>query len=416
MAGSQLAHGQTFEPGYLVLQRGDTLRGQVENAFWEEPAKVVRFRPTATARPVAYAARQLRSVRLASGRLLRRELLTIDLDAETRLTYLSRGVTHRPRPDSVLADVLVQGPATLLGIVLNETRHFFVQRPGKDYLELAGHNYLLFKDGADRIADANNYQGQLLLYFGDCAAVTGLLPTIPFTEEGMQRVVRTYNRACSGAALAPETDTPAPAAAARPHATVRLGVLAGVRYNSMLLKAADNQGGALDGRNADGRPHALGGIYTDLVAGGRRLALHADLQVSQLGSSQPQAVAATATSLASSYHWRATHVAVRFGLRGFVPVGAQTQVVVGGGYEVNSFWGGTSEFKSGGEVYEFVYPFHGTPLPYLEAGLSRNRLGLMASGRLYEADYFYAYTYHPWSLSLALSYRLNANSDALPAQ
>jgi hypothetical protein len=43
------AHSQTFESGYLVLQRGDTLRGEIENAFWEEPPATVRFRATATA-------------------------------------------------------------------------------------------------------------------------------------------------------------------------------------------------------------------------------------------------------------------------------------------------------------------------------------------------------------------------------
>jgi hypothetical protein len=409
IAGSHLSHSQTFEPGYLVLQRGDTLRGEVENAFWEEPAKVVRFRPTATARPVAYAARQLRSVSLASGRLLRRELLIIDFDAETRLSYLQHGISHRPRPDSVLADVLVQGPATLLGIVLNETRHFFVQRPGQDRLELAAHNYLVIKNGTQRIADANNYKAQLLTYFGDCQYVTSLLPTTAFTEKEMQRLVRAYNRECSGAPPAPET--PMPAAAARPRAAVRMGVLAGVRYNSMHLKANDAPAGPLDGRNADGRPHALGGLYADIVAGGRRLALHSDLQVSQLGNAQATAVAATP---ASSYHWRATHVVAHFGLRGFIPVGLRAQLVVGGGYEVNSFWGSTSEFRYAGEPYEFVYPFRGTPLPYLEAGLSRNRWAAMLNGRLYETDYFNTYTYHPWSLSLALSYRLNTDSDDLP--
>jgi hypothetical protein len=412
LAGNQLAHGQSFEPGYLVLQRGDTLRGEVENAFWEEPAKVVRFRPSATARPVAYASQQLRSVSLASGRLLRRELLTIDLAAETRLAYLSDRIAHRPRPDSVLADVLVQGPATLLGLVLHETPHFFVQRPGQDRLELAAYNYLLVKNGRQLIADGNNYKAQLLTYFGDCPAVTSLLPTTAFNEEGMKRLVRAYNRQCSGAVLPPET--PEPAAAARPHVTVRLGVLAGVRYNSMPLKTADGPAGPLEGRNADGRPHALGGLYADVVAGGRRLAMHTDLQVSQVGNAQATAVAATPTSPASSYRWRATHVVAHFGLRGFLPVGSRTQVVVGGGYEVNSFWNVTSEFNFGGTVYNFVYPFRGTPLPYLEAGLSRNRWAALLNGRLYDIGYFDAYTYIPWSLSLVASYRLNRNSDELP--
>lgn len=53
IAANQLAHSQNFEPGCLVLQRGDTLRGEVENAFWESPAKTVRFRATLCTRSAA---------------------------------------------------------------------------------------------------------------------------------------------------------------------------------------------------------------------------------------------------------------------------------------------------------------------------------------------------------------------------
>ncbi|MBJ6108016.1 hypothetical protein JAO73_03265 [Hymenobacter sp. BT523] len=413
VCGAHPAYSQTFEPGYLVLQRGDTLRGEVENAFWEEPAKTVRFRPTATARPVTYTSQQLRSVGLASGRLLRHELLTIDMDAETRLPYLSHRITHRPRPDSVMADVLVQGPATLLGIVLNETRHYFVQRPGQPRLELAAHNYLLYKDGTERIADANNFRGQLLLYFGDCPAVTALLPGTAFTDEGLRRVVRTYNRACSGVPQPAELPEPT-AAAARPHVVMRWGVTAGLRYNSLRLHDPLGNGGPLEGYNADGAVHALGGLYADVVAGGRQFALHGDVQASRFGSTQPLQVAATSTTLASSFQWSGTNVVAHFGLRAFLPVGTRGQAVAGLGYEVNSFWGVTSEFVYGDRVSDFVYPFRGTLLPYLEAGFSQKRLTLMANGRVYEPDYFYQLNYQPWSLALTLSYRLNADSDALP--
>ncbi|UOQ73335.1 hypothetical protein [Hymenobacter cellulosilyticus] len=66
---------QTIEPGYVVLSSGDTLRGEVENAFWEDPPASVRFRSAPTVELITYSALQLRGLGLVSGRHLRLELL-----------------------------------------------------------------------------------------------------------------------------------------------------------------------------------------------------------------------------------------------------------------------------------------------------------------------------------------------------
>lgn len=423
--GTQLARGQSFEPGYLVLQRGDTLRGEVENVFWEDPPTVVRFRPAASARLVAYAARQLRSVYLGSGRLLRHELLPIDRYAETRLNSLTNGILRRQRPDSVLADVLVLGPATLLGITLSETKHFFVQRPGQPYMEMAGRNYLMQQDGTPHVADANDYKSQLLRYFGDCEAATSLLATTAFTTEGLRRVVKTFNQQCSGVPQPrEETAVIADSQPTRSHVAIRLGVLAGGRFNSMHLNGNGQPGTVLNGYNIDGRLHPQAGLYADVVNGGRRLAFHTALLVSQFGRPHPVAFAGTATTWRGSYQWSSTNVALQLGLRGLLPIGPQLQLLVGAGYEANSFWNSTSVFVYDNQSGDFIDSFNSSALPYVEVGLSRNRLAAVLNGRVYEETHFshwaalpaglttVDYTYTPWSLSLALSYRLNADSDA----
>ena len=307
--------------------------------------------------------------------------------------------------------------------MLHDTKHFFVQRTGQPYLELAARNYLRRQNGTLGIADGNNYKGELLLYFGDCGAATSLLPTTLFTAEGLTRVVQAYNAQCSPARRAGQEIVPLNQAQ-RPRVAVRLGLMAGLRYNSLRFDRQGQEGAVLHGRNADGQAHPHAGLYADVVSGGRRLAFHSALLASGFGRAQPVAFAATPNTPAGSYEWHGTQVVLQFGLRGLLLVGPQVQLLVGAGYEINSFWNTSSVFTFDNQPGDFLFAFRGTPLPYLEVGASRKRLAVTLNGRVYEPDYFthpfsaagkissVTYTYTPWSLSLALSYRLNADSDA----
>lgn len=419
---AQLAWSQVFEPGYLVMSPGDTLRGEVENTFWEEPPAAVRFRATATAPLTTYYGEQIQTLYLSSGRLLRRETLPLDRAAETQVNLLPTNVVRRQKPEAVLADVLVLGPASLRGLTLNGTKHFFVQRTGQPYLELAARNYLVNKDGATRIADANDYKSQLLRYFGDCEAATHQLDQLPFTAEGLTGLVQAYNLQCSGARQAGQ-EIAVRRQQVRPPIAVRVGVLAGLRYNSLRFNGQGQASAALHGANADAQAHPQLGFYADFVNGRRRLALHAATVVSRFGQRQPVAFAATANTLAGSYEWHGTLAALQLGLRGFWPLGPQVQAMGGIGYELNTFWDGFSALHYGPDQTGFIYQFYSSAMPYLEAGLSRQRFGFTLLGRAYQAETFtlfhsspssgtnVTYTYTPWSLSATLSYRFNAEPD-----
>ncbi|MBO0357067.1 hypothetical protein J0X19_03840 [Hymenobacter sp. BT186] len=404
-----------------MLTSGDTLRGEIENAFWKDAPATVRFRPGPTVRPTPYPARRLQSVYLASGRLLRHELLPVDRYAETRYSFLDYGNVRQQKPDSVLADVLLLGSASLRGASLEETEHYWVQRTGQPHLELSARKYLGMVNGVQSIIDGNDYQSQLLVYFGDCEAVVNLIPTTPFTTEALQHLVHTYNQQCSGQAHTEQVIRSA--TPQRGTVAVRIGVLGGVRYNSLRFRAADNTNGALDGVNADNFPHPQGGLYVDVVNSGRRLAFHTAVLATTFGRMNPVRLS-SGTSQAGSFAWRGTQAFLQFGLRGFLPVGTTYQVVVGGGYELNAFWLQASHLSYPGRQQYFLDRFYGTPLPYLEAGIKHNRLLLALNGRVYMNDtYFYYngtedshYTYQPWSLSLMVGYRLNADSDATPGR
>jgi len=418
-----LVKGQVFEPGYVVVGHGDTLRGEVENGFWEDTPNNIRFR-SATGALTTYPKHQLRSAYLASGRLLRKELLPIDRSAQTEITRLTTSPIGQQQLDSVLADVLVVGSASLLGLTLHNVKHFFVRRETQPYLEVAERRYLV-KDasGGTRVADGNDYKNKLRIYFGDCPAAMAASDKASFTAEGLKAVIQTYNQQCSASGQigreirSDQTN--------RAKVIVRLGVMAGARYNSLRTQSvgytAQTQT-VLNNYNFDGRLNAQGGIYADLVDAGRRLALHTALLVSRVGQSDVVPLPTLDASEPGSFERHSTLLTLQYGLRYFAPVGQHLQVVLGSGFELNHALTSTSRFNYNGTDKKFLYGFNSTLLPYLEAGLSRDRLSFVMTGRLYKKEEFshYAsrvdprlltYKVNPWSLSVVLGYRLNSNPD-----
>ncbi|MEJ7662613.1 MAG: hypothetical protein WKG07_25140 [Hymenobacter sp.] len=108
---------------------GDTLRGEIENDFWEQPPTFIRFRRTADSPSELLKPRQLRAVSFTGGRYFRYEVLLLDRAAETRLPDIQRGNFVDMQPDSVLAEVLLTGPVELLRVARPGAVHFEVRRP-----------------------------------------------------------------------------------------------------------------------------------------------------------------------------------------------------------------------------------------------------------------------------------------------
>lgn len=399
------AAAQTFEPGYVVRLAGDTLRGEIENHFWKEPPTAVRFRPAPAAPVVQLRPGQLRAFRLSSGRYFRADLLPIDRHAETNLNLLPRGLVIAQQPDSVLAEVLVEGPATLLRMVLPGATHYFVKREQQPYLELTGRRYLREVQGRLIDTDANDYRAQLGQYFGDCAAVTGQLPSRAFTAPDLLALVQAYNQQCASARQ--------PGAeyllAARPRRRVSwaVGVLGGTRYSTVRLQrnaffyppnTAPVEPATLDNLQLDGRLHPSGGFYTDLLMPGRQLALHAEVGVSSFG--RRGTVAARAAVPAARFEWRGYTTTWRLGLRYFGHLGSEWQLHAGTGFAFDRSWGlrssivyGDGQSRTVGRLTvpgwgTFVgappntFPYSLFSWPYLELGLSHRRWSVILDGRL----------------------------------
>lgn len=457
------AAAQAFEPGYVVRLAGDTLRGEIENHHWEEPPTSIRFRAGSSSPVATFRPGQLRAVRLGSGRYFRADVLPVDRGAETELRRLPRGLAFNQKPDSVLAEVLVEGPATLLRMQLAAT-HYFVRREQQPYLELTERRYLREVRGGLLVTDANNYRAQLSTYFGDCAAVTGQLHLLDFTAPALTGLIQAYNRSCSAAGQAGQEYLPL--AQPRRKVSWQFGLRGGLRLSGQRLRLmADDfvplaaytglEPATLDGLELDGRVHPSGGLYLDALLPGRHVAVHSELSVGTFG--RQGAVAARESVPAGRFQWQGNTTTVRLGLRYYTHLGGEWQLLGGIGAAYDHNWNLRASLRYGdGQPRPvrndltvpgssgFVLPPRATlsglvfTWPYLEAGLCRGRWNLILDGRLLpkqESVYYdqlvaarieerngrverYAgHSYdagRAWSVGLTAAFRLTRNADDQP--
>ena len=422
---------QRFDPGFLVKTTGDTLRGEIENDFWVQPPLTVRFRSAPDATLATYETTEISSLALTNSRYFRRELLPLDRSAETQKALLPNGLVFNQKPESVLAEVLIEGPASLLRMALPGAVHYWVRRENQPFIELTERLYMRRINGRLNIVDGNNYKAQLYTYFGDCASVAQAAQATPYTAAGLISLVQAYNQECA-VTRQPGTDftlTDNP----KRRIVLNGGILGGGRLNSLRLRGQSANGtrhAVLDGLNIDNRPHPLAGLYLDVLNGGRQVALHGDLTVSTFGQAGRLSSPAGPNG---RYVWRGKLGTARLGARHFVPVGRQQgRFFYGAGVLLEYVWDHESrlEYASSGSSYPqtpFVNPLELHSLPYLELGWRQGRFTAALDVCPYSQISYYdpfstgpnasrghGYVGRPWSFSATVGFRLNADSDAAP--
>lgn len=431
------AQAQRFEAGFVVKSTGDTLRGQIENNFWVEPPKEVRFRASPNAPILVIEPEDISSFALTPGRYFRREMLPLDRQAETRLAQLPTGLVLNQKSEFVLAEILISGSASLLRVALPGAVHYWIRREDQAYIELAERSYMRQINGRLVIADGNNYKSQLYGYFGDCLRVTQVANSTPYTDAGLISLVQLYNQECAASHQLGTNFTLTSASKRR--VGFNGGVLGGVRLNTFRLRNQTADGtryAVLDGLNIDNRLHPLGGLYLDVLHGGRKAALHLEVSMNTYGQTGRFSVPGGPDG---RYVWRGTLGTARMGGRNFVSLGQmQSRFFYGAGILVEYLWKQKSllEYVSPTLPYtqdRFVNAGRINSLAYLEAGWRRDRLTLALDICTYrKVDYYDSlsasllgtspahlgneYSGRPWSFSATVGFRLNTNPDAVATQ
>lgn len=412
LLASFLSHAQTFESGLLVRATGDTLRGEIENGFWVEPPEFIRFRATPGSASHLFQPRQLRAVSFTNGRYFRYEALPIDHAAEMQLHRLPRGNATDVHTDSLLAEVLLEGPAELLRVVPGGITHYLIRRAGQPYLELSERKYL--RETALRgwaAVDGNNYAAQLGVYFGDCPAATAAVAQAPFTAAGMAAVVQAYTAGCAAGAQ-PGRSWLAQAVPRR-RLAFQGGLLAGARYNRIEPQGFGN------GDCSDCQAHPYAGLYAELLQPSRTFATYGELSISPFQGHVRNYLYTGQPAAYDEFTYRGLLGTARLGIRYFFPLPREQQLVLGFGFEMNSV---LNRRKTGGNsanllpVQDESYAIP-TVLPNLTLGWRAHRFTASIDGQLYRDsqrnDFSSVFLGSNYAARVGLAYRLGRNPDAV---
>ena len=424
-------HGQaqTYEPGLLVRSTGDTLRGELENSFWTEPPAFIRYRTGPDSPSQLFQPRQLRAVSFTNGRYFRYEALPIDHAAENRVEYLHRGNSPNIRIDSLLAEVLVEGPASLLRVGRLSGAHYLVLGAGQPVLDLSAQQYLRkTPTGAWQRTDGNNYRGLLGLFFADCPTAFTAIQSAPFTPAGLAAVVQAYNQSCSPAQRPGRIWLTQ--AKLTPQLALQGGVLAGLRYNRV-ESTSEMPIGLVTGACVDCQAHPYAGLYAELLQPGRTGALYGELSLSPFTGAGMESLYVNGTAYFVEYRYRALLGTARLAFRHFFRLPREQQLVLGLGYELNRVLSPSVTSSAGPpanlrQVIGYAYP---TLFPNVALGWRSHRTTLSLDGQMYAdsraarrnagtvpsgaAGDFFASSFFGsnFALRVGVAYRLGANPD-----
>lgn len=458
---------QRFERGYLVRGYGDTLRGELENGFWEEAPTSLRFRTSATAGIQTWPTRSLQGFGFSSGRTWRAQLLTYDAAAESRRDFVR---PDAPRTnlvtDTLLTEVLLDGAVGLSAAFQGSTPHFFVQRSGQPPLELVSRLYLRTNtEGRQMLSAVNDFREQLRHYLHpECPAVAQRLSRLRFEAGPLRDYLSAYAAACLG-----QSEGVAQVATAQPTTTgsgLRLeagvflgGVFTSSRFTNpsdavltlaepssptQAIEQAALERPYLNNQSLEQSVRPVVGGYLDVLFPGRRFAIHAEGQIRSRSSytatfSTGQPAYPTKTYMFGS----ALVPTVGLGFRVMRPI-ALGQLLAGAGAaaQLTSALSPRIEFP-GGAARQFqgktlpdirVLETTQTQLgPYLEVGYRRGRLTGTVNWR-YFSDFARdlstirsvvytssdntllsvnttTYRYRTQQVQLQVAYRLNRNTD-----
>ena len=364
------------------------------------------------------------------GRYFRYEALPIDHAAENRVEYLHRGNSPNIRIDSLLAEVLVEGPASLLRVGRLSGDHYLLLRTSQPVLDLSAQRYLRkTPTGAWERTDGNNYRGLLGRYFADCPAAFTVIQSAPFTAAGLAAVVQTYNQSCSPAQRPGRTWLTL--TSPTPRLVLQGGVLAGLRYNRV-ESTSQLFNGLATGACMDCQAHPYAGLYAELQQPGRTGALYGELSLSPFAGTGAESFSVNGTPYIVEYRYRALLGTTRLAFRHYLYLPREQYLVLGLGYELNLVLSPTITSNGGppantDDVVGYAAP---TFLPNVTLGWRAQRLTVSLDGQLYAdsrearrnagtvssgapANFFSGLFFGTnFAARLGVAYRLGRNPDA----
>ena len=197
---SQYAMSQeTFQPGYIIRNGGDTLRGVIDYRNWDSNPDKIRFKSISDNTVSTYSPQDIKEFKVADeiykSAAIRRET------TPTETNNLRFEADLNLKRDTVFLQTLVDGNKSLyLHKNIDGRENYYIGKAG-DFVLLTYKRYLQVEDGKNMIKENKAYIGELIAYLDDCNTLSEKLATTKYNQKSLSTLFNAYY-ACSGADVA----------------------------------------------------------------------------------------------------------------------------------------------------------------------------------------------------------------------
>lgn len=182
---SSALHAQHFVSGYIIDQKGDTIRGQIDNRYWDTSPSTVDFKNEQGVS--TFSANSISGFGIAGGALYRGYTIQYDTTGGLEMTTNSQPTLAQT---STFLRVVVNGKYSLLRFKYKSRVHFYSQVDVQQPIELISHYYY---SGPSSKVGGKQYIGQLTALASSCG--TDLVSNkLPYSLQALSKVMIAINK------------------------------------------------------------------------------------------------------------------------------------------------------------------------------------------------------------------------------
>jgi len=183
-----------FQPGYVIQNNGDTLRGYIDYRFSGRNPETIRFKSTNSGNIQQCTPLTIKEF-FVSNELFRSAIVELETSSDHN-DYLKADPKPEIGIDTVFLQALFIGQKSLFYLCDNVRKdHFYILRDTvyelliyKRYLKSQPGN----KEGATTVVKNLRFQGQLINYLKDCPSIYSTLSTSNYKKYDMRKLFLTY--------------------------------------------------------------------------------------------------------------------------------------------------------------------------------------------------------------------------------
>lgn len=171
-----------FQPGYIITNEFDTLKGFVDYRGDIRNSTVCVFKTATSTESQTYYPADIQGYRFIDGKY-----------------YISRMITKTDNEVRLFLEYLVHGIANLYYYRDNRGDHYLIEKEGEDFVELTNEQVEVYKNDRTYQIKSNRYIGLLKTTFSDCEEILPKIDNVKFKHNDLINITSEYHTlVCEG--------------------------------------------------------------------------------------------------------------------------------------------------------------------------------------------------------------------------